>query len=108
MSHTLTSKQSGSSVGETWVLNETLTDTTGEQGLSVNTNFTPNNTAYTIILVVVRVGRDGLQLQYDNTIVYDSLLGSGWKNEAYSTITFDQPVTDTTLLAWLQANGTKQ
>lgn len=38
-------------------------------------------------------------------LVYET---SSFKNEAYRTITFDEPVTDTNLLAWLQANGTKQ
>lgn len=34
--------------------------------------------------------------------------GGAWIDEAYRTIIFAQPVTDATLLAWLQANGTKQ
>ena len=34
--------------------------------------------------------------------------GSGWTSPTARTITFDEPVTDTTLLTWLQANGTKQ
>lgn len=34
--------------------------------------------------------------------------GSGWTTPAARTITFDQPVTDSKLLTWLQANGVKQ
>ena len=77
-------------------------------GLSVSTNFTPNNTAFTSISLMLRTGREGVQLQYGTTDVYDSIIGSGWTDQAYRTITFDSPVTDTTLLTWLQSNGTKQ
>lgn len=94
--------------GETWVLNESLTDTTGETGFLVKVNFTSNSSIFTEITLRTRVGREGVQVDYDTTTVYDSLRGSGWTNEAYRTITFDEPVTDNTLLTWLQANGTKQ
>lgn len=95
------------SSGETWVLNDSLTDTTGETGFLVKVNFTSNSAAFTKITLRTRVGREGVQIDYDTTTVYDSLRGSGWLDQAYRTITFDEPVTDTTLLTWLQANGTK-
>ena len=96
------------SSGETWVLNESLTDTTGETGFLVKVNFTSNSSIFTEITLRTRVGREGVQVDYDTTTVYDSLRGSGWTNEAYRTIIFYEPVTDNTLLTWLQANGTKQ
>lgn len=94
--------------GETWVLNESLTDTTGETGFLVKVNFTSNSSTFTEITLRTRVGREGVQIDYDTTTVYDSLRGSGWTNQAYRTITFAETVTDSTLLTWLQANGTKQ
>lgn len=96
------------SSGETWVLNDSLTDTTGETGFLVKVNFTSNSAAFTKITLRTRVGREGVQIDYDTTTVYDSLRGSGWLDQAYRTITFDEPVTDTILLTWLQANGVKQ
>lgn len=41
-------------------------------------------------------------------VVYYTYLNIYWKYDYNRTITFLQPVTDATLLAWLQANGTKQ
>lgn len=86
--------------GETWVLNETLSGTLNKTTI----NFTSNSQSFT-------------GLDYKNFSA-DYYLASGdyvntynvvqWENEAYRTITFDEPVTDTSLLAWLQANGTKQ
>ena len=96
------------SSGETWLLNETLTDTTAGIGLYVSTKFTSNNMAFTSIRLILRASGEGVQLQYGTTDVYDSIMGSGWTDQAYRTITFDSPVTDTTLLTWLQNNGTKQ
>ena len=98
----------GGASGETWVLNKSLTDTTGETGFLVKVNFTSNSSIFTEITLRTRVGREGVQVDYDTTTVYDSLRGSGWTNEAYRTIIFDEPVNDNTLLTWLQANGTKQ
>lgn len=46
-------------------------------------------------------------LNYDDTWVFDSDDGGGWRNEAYRTITFETTPTGD-LLTWLQANGTKQ
>lgn len=98
----------GGASSETWLLDNSLIDTTGELGFSVSVNFTSNSTTFTRINLLLRTGRDGVQLNYGTTDVYDSIMGSGWTDQAYRTITFDSPVTDTELLTWLQANGTKQ
>ena len=87
---------------ETWVLNETLEGLT-DAGKTYNVNFVSNGTEYTQL----RMDPDHTleaELLYNTTTVYYY----SWKNTAYRTITFSQPVTDPTLLAWLQSNGTKQ
>lgn len=94
--------------GETWVLNESLTDTTGGGGFSANVSFTSYSNAYTAIQLLLRAGRDGVIVHYDSTEVYNSVIDDGWYDQPYRTITFSETVTDSTLLAWLQANGTKQ
>lgn len=96
---------------ETWVLNETIpigSTSNDFTGLS----FVSNNSSYDRIYFE-RVNFEEAQMYYyagSNRIqayyVFDG--GGSWSNQAYRTITFDQPVTDSTLLAWLQANGTKQ
>lgn len=97
-------------MSETWVLNETAGDS--GTGLSETTvNFTSNN------LNFVALGANNMQVGPQSIWYYTSLdvneyveaksYGT-WNNEAYKTITFDEPVTDTKLLTWLQANGTKQ
>nr|DAG70155.1 MAG TPA: hypothetical protein [Caudoviricetes sp.] len=93
---------------ETWVLNENVYDTTSGMGFYVNTNFTSNELSFTAISITMRTGYSGLSVDYNSTTVYDSLRGDGWTNQSYRTIVFDEPVTDATLLPWLQANGTKQ
>lgn len=96
------------SSGETWVLNESLTDTTDGMGFSADISFTSYSNAYTAIQLLLRVGRDGVIVHYDSTEVYNSVIDDGWYDQPYRTITFSETVTDSTLLAWLQANGTKQ
>ena len=91
------------SAGETWVLDEIV------DGLSIETtqvDFVSNNTQFSYIN-----SRKGY-IAYSNSeefdeanMVYDT---AQWTNEAYRTVTFDSPVTDTALLTWLQANGVKQ
>ena len=93
---------------ETWVLNENLTDTTGEMGFSVDISFTSYSRTYTTIKLLLRAGRDGVIVHYDSTEVYNSIIDDGWYDQDYRTITFSEPVTDSTLLTWLQANGTNQ
>lgn len=95
-------------MSETWVLHNSLTDTTSGMGFYVFANFTSNNTAFKSIMLLLLTDEEGIQLNYGGSAVYNSITGSGWTNQAYRTITFDSPVTDTTLLSWLQVNGTKQ
>lgn len=97
---------------ETWLLNETLTDTTSGAGVGASVNFISNDTNYIGITVFLKVGREGLQVDYkvsatEPITVYNTLTGSGWVNEAYRTITFETAPTGD-FLTWLQANGTKQ
>lgn len=88
--------------GETWVLNEMLNVSTLDSDFTVV--FVSNGVSYSSI------NGQGSGLDYDSTTVYydDGPSGFVWVDQAYRTITFDEPVTDTTLLTWLQANGTKQ
>ena len=88
--------------GEIWLLNETLDVSTLDADFTVD--FVSNNVSYSAI------NGQGSGLDYDSTTVYYDGGPGGfvWADEAYRTITFAQPVTDTALLTWLQANGTKQ
>lgn len=102
------------SSGETWLLNETLSDltidyTTADKSypyISNGTRFIYINRSYSTAfggIDLLTYWRDGSST---NTIdVYDS---GSWTNEAYRTITFEEAVTDSELLAWLEANGVKQ
>lgn len=96
-----------SSSGETWLLNESLIDTTSGTGFNVSIGFTSNNDTFTSISLLLRAGRDGVQLEYGSTTTYNSIIGSGWTNQAYRTVTFATPPTGD-LLTWLQANAVKQ
>lgn len=98
-----------SSADETWVLNSTLTSSSVTKDVS----FKSKNTDWTLLDRMYYEDPDRGKvtddyLKYNETIVYTTIGGSGWTDQAYRTITFDEPVTDTTLLTWLQANGTKQ
>lgn len=85
---------------ETWVLNKLGTSTLGND--TFNVSFESNNTTYSKI-VCDRFETEALY--YDSTMAWQT---GEWRNEAYRTIVFDSHVTDTSLLTWLQANGTKQ
>lgn len=88
---------------ETWVLNDTIDISTE---FTTTATFDTNNETATSIAVQSSAFPKGLIYYIGAPVIaYNS---SGWTNTAYKTITFDQPVTDSTLLAWLQANGTKQ
>lgn len=100
--------------GETWVLNEILNNTTisGDNGAP----FTSNGSNYLYFNRVYDKEDDYDWLVYhfgdgsSTSVVYYGYNDGGprWANSAYRTITFLEPVTDSVLLAWLQANGTKQ
>ena len=103
---------------ETWVLNSTLSDVLRMYYVFNNTvsqeavcsakwfaaNFTSNGKTYYFI------GTDASGMPTKGATDYADLAyeTNAFKNEAYRTITFDSPITDTALLTWLQANGTKQ
>lgn len=86
---------------ETWVLNDSLSGI-GGAGKIYNCSFVSNGTNYSSIRVDSDKNYED-ELRYDSTVVYYY----SWNNEAYRTITFSTPPTGD-LLAWLQANGTKQ
>lgn len=88
------------STGETWVLNSDISS--ADDIMAPNLSFISNSQNFTSINAVT--GKGGCNLAYDQTAVFII----SWTNEAYRTITFDSPVTDTALLTWLQANGVKQ
>lgn len=89
---------------ETWVLNETLSGSLGDNVNPIVIAFVSNGTNY------VSLFKETRRLYYSRssgqpTSVYDDL--GGWDNQAYRTITFaNAPTGD--LLTWLQANGVKQ
>ena len=87
--------------GETWLLNDTLTLST--QTFTVV--FSSNKQKFNTIKIT------GTQLFFDSIVVYNEFSPETihWTNgEAYRTITFEEAVTDSELLAWLEANGVKQ
>lgn len=101
------------SSGETWVLNNTLTL---ENIPLYNIPFTSGGQSYEGMEVsidsggagYVRYSKDGLQYgSYDEVYTKDGPM-DGWNNSKWRTIVYPTPVTDVTLLPWLQANGTKQ
>ena len=101
--------ESGGAVTETWVLNSTL----NSNMVTKNVGFKSKNTDWTLLDRMYYEDPDRGKvtddfLRYNDTFVYNTVGGSGWTDQAYRTITFAEPVTDTALLTWLQANGTKQ
>lgn len=96
-------------MAETWLLNETITNT---EAWSISAPFNSNNQDFEGIKIASFKGSKVTYLKNEgnSVIVYDMSAGAttGWTDSSYRTITFDAPVTDTTLLTWLQANGTKQ
>ena len=89
------------SSGETWLLNEAIALSTK----TFTVVFSSNNKNFNTIKIT------GTKLSYDSIVVYNQFVadGSHWTSgEAYRTITFEEAVTDSELLAWLEANGVKQ
>ena len=93
------------SSGETWVLNETISDTyQGSGGFSAT--FTSNSETF------IGIGFDGKPngIRYEqstNEVLVYNFGDNSWTDQAYRTLTFAIPPTGD-LLTWLQANGTKQ
>lgn len=97
--------------GETWVLNETLTAESLNDGGAITISFTSNGVSFRSIERYYSPDDDLDFLKYTGVSHDDDAhpyANSTWFDSVYRTITFTQPVTDTVLLTWLQANGTKQ
>ena len=90
--------------GYTWVGNSVISL---ESSVSYNINFISNNTSYTELYMWLRVPIGG-ELQYRpfNVVAYD--FNTQWQNDAYKTIqiTGGTDATNSTLISWLEANGT--
>lgn len=93
------------SSGETWLLNDWL-NFENSQWITLTASFTSNGQTFSSIKYKYAPTAYAY-LNYDDTWVFDSDDGGGWRNEAYRTITFETAPTGD-LLTWLQANGTKQ
>lgn len=103
-----------SSSGETWVLNETLTDYDSmnygtesdwygdSNGFSENINFICNGVQYYGINAFNT--HTPPEITMSVKLVYNN---SSWIDEKYRTVTFAKPPTGD-LLTWLQSNGVKQ
>lgn len=94
----------------TWVFNDTIDIGSREQRFAIN--FTSNNTQYDDFYLA---GNEKPKyLSYGSTTVGGTVYGDsdGWTNEAYKTIIITSKLSEVTngdtLLAWLQANATKQ
>lgn len=97
--------------GETWVLNETLTAESLNDGGAITISFTSNGVSFRSIERYYSPDDDLDFLKYTGVSHDDDAhpyANSTWFDSVYRTITFTQPVTDTALLTWLQTNGTKQ
>lgn len=111
---------------ETWVLNETLTISGSNVYNNIEMTYSGQQRAYPIKSLKIYEYIDGRETAYsvlgqeqsvysDENTSYE-LYGtgggaSGWfsyNGTLCNTWKFSQPVTDSTLLTWLQANGTKQ
>lgn len=102
--------------GETWVINENP-QVSGivEEGAykTFNADFESNNQQFVSIDFFLPDVENGIEISYDDMLVYNDLNDAGeptraWIDNAYRTIIFAQPVTDSDLLAWLQTNAIKQ
>lgn len=96
--------------GETWVLNagENTTKLT-----NTNVNFTSNNQNFKGIGAAYAPTYGPFEIRYYQTTSFQGgtqvkTEDGTWVDDAWRTLVFDEPITDTTLLTWLQANGKKQ
>ena len=118
-------------VPEIWVLNETINDAvrvyygpidfSGDFGTEIvngsgeywTVNFTNQDQSYSAIgydrsSTAQPGAADSATLVYSVVETTGAPPSTWWIDESYRTIVFDNPVTDETLLAWLEANGTRQ
>ena len=91
----------------TWVFNDVLTS----GGADFNVNFTSSISTYVRIYRTTR--KDNLMNYIDGSgTPHTVYISAGWLDEAYKTITITSKLSEVTngdtLLAWLQANATKQ
>lgn len=108
---------------ETWVLNETLTISGSNIYNNIEMTYSGQQRIYPIKSLKIYEYSDGPMTSYailgQESSTFDDVTTSytlydntnGWNSYngiLYNVWTFSQPVTDSTLLAWLQANGTKQ
>lgn len=100
--YTLKKKQA--SGGETWLLDLNLSF--GAKSWMYDINFVSNGNSYNKLSYTFDSPANAY-MSYGTTKAYD-LYTNAWTNEAYRTITFEEAVTDSKLLAWLQSNGDKQ
>nr|DAO90279.1 MAG TPA: hypothetical protein [Caudoviricetes sp.] len=103
--------QQGLSTGETWVLNSTIT--APSSSIDKNIDFLCVGTSQNFIRILIESEGRGVHLEYfaqGDSSTAGTVVSTGGTAVAteYRTLTFDSPVTDTALLTWLQANGTKQ
>lgn len=96
---------------ETWILPQKLPLSTGdaETSLTWNVGFTSNGIHFDRLYEYCRWW-DGISLSYGDTRVFYINAAPTpseyiWENQAYRTIVFDKPVTDTSLKNWLQNHG---
>lgn len=93
----------------TWVFNDNLAGS-----ITSTVNFTSNGETFNSIKCSTVGMPTGHYCDYNDTTVYSYSSGSGmvWTNTAYKTITITSKLSEVTngdtLLAWLQANATKQ
>ena len=113
---TITTKQSGSSTGLTWLINEVPLITPLEKSTIFTVDFKSNNVQYHTLSIQKAFDPDapkGVTIGYGSssdiggiTYIYDVTGGSHWENQTYRTIEFvEEPTGD--LLTWLQANATQ-
>lgn len=92
----------------TWVFNQNP-DVSGSGTIAVSIKFTSNQLNFTNMLIIKGSMPSGA-IQYGEYEVYNLMIG--WDNEAYKTITITSKLSEVSngdaLLAWLQANATKQ
>lgn len=102
-----TSSAEEDALAGTWVFNDTVDLSTITKEFSVS--FTSNSTDYELFYLISG-STFAQEIQYNGTAVYGGAVG--WTDEAYKTITITSKLSEVTdgdtLLAWLQANATKQ
>lgn len=94
----------------TWYFNSTLTQTGGwpSSSKALYIDFTSNSVSETAMQIMIMGGLAGVTYSVSG-VVYNTMFGSGWTNEAYRTITITggADATDADFITWLQANATQ-